>query len=358
MRHLKTFGIFESETSYGKLTPEMEEFANSIMHDMTVVVETDKRKMSDWVVDQGLQKVTEIYLDSDEFREFTEASVEETEEYQSRVESGEDPKKVLTELTDEAIESQTYWNEFLEDGGYDTSEMEEIQGDIKYIDRNGDEYIFNLPSTWTEVQRQSIPTIDIKGSAAISRYKGSFLPFRIRDLEELEFPEDINRDFQRTYSDDIMGDLGIYNTNLIALEKGPIEGLSLFVDENPRLISLEAIKSFGVIEIQNNCLDPDILRKSMGLIPGSEESIEYYESLLKNPQASKFDGEQIEFILERIGHNGGIQKIIDQDPEGSVIFLQPIWKKIKTLEKYKDLHFPKDLSVLGDLKSDLGDIGL
>ena len=87
MKHLKSFEIFESEGS-SKLTPEMKRLADEIMGEVDVVIETDREKMKDWIVETGLQKVTDEYLDSDEFREFTEASVEESEEYRNRIAAG------------------------------------------------------------------------------------------------------------------------------------------------------------------------------------------------------------------------------------------------------------------------------
>ena len=84
MKHLKTFKIFESEGN-STMTPQMKTLANSMMSDVDVIVETDRDKMSEWVIEKGLQQVADEYLDSDEFREFTEASIEETEEYRERV---------------------------------------------------------------------------------------------------------------------------------------------------------------------------------------------------------------------------------------------------------------------------------
>ena len=145
MKHLKSFRIFESEGS-SKLTPEMKSLANSILGDVDVVIETDREKMKDWIVETGLQKVTDEYLDSDEFREFTEASVEESEEYRDRITAGEDPEEVLEEMTDEAMEKQTYWSEFLENTMYDASAMEEAKGEIKYLTENGKPYYLTKES--------------------------------------------------------------------------------------------------------------------------------------------------------------------------------------------------------------------
>jgi hypothetical protein len=91
MKHLKPFRIFESEGS-PTMTPEMKRLADSMMVEIDVIVETDRDKMSEWVIEQGLQLAADQYLDSDEFREFTEAAVEETDEYRERVQSGEDPE--------------------------------------------------------------------------------------------------------------------------------------------------------------------------------------------------------------------------------------------------------------------------
>ena len=67
------------------MTDRMKILANSMMADVDVVIETDRGKMSEWVIENGLQQVADEYLDSDEFREFTEASVEETDEYLSLI---------------------------------------------------------------------------------------------------------------------------------------------------------------------------------------------------------------------------------------------------------------------------------
>ena len=93
-------------------------------------------------------------------------------------------------------------------------------------------------------------------------------------------------------------------------------------------------------------------------IPGTEESVKYYQSLLGEPELAAFDDEQISFILDRIGHNGGIQKYIDQNPEKAAVLMKPIWKKIKSIDKFKDLHFPENLKGEVDLLSDLHDVGL
>ena len=185
MKHLKTFKIFESEGN-STMTPQMKTLANSMMSDVDVIVETDRDKMSEWVIEKGLQQVADEYLDSDEFREFTEASIEETEEYRERVQSGEDPEKVLQQMTDKAVSDQTYWNEFLEDTGYDTSVMDEVAGEIKYLNPDGKPCFVTLVSQWEEVPGQPIPTIDIEGSAEINGYEGSFLPFRVRDVSRSE----------------------------------------------------------------------------------------------------------------------------------------------------------------------------
>ena len=117
MKHLKPFRIFESEGS-PTMTPEMKRLADSMMVGVDIVVETDRDKMSEWVIEQGLQRAADEYLDSDEFEEFTEASVEETDEYREKVQAGEDPEKVLQQLTNKAVSDQTYWQEFLEERGY------------------------------------------------------------------------------------------------------------------------------------------------------------------------------------------------------------------------------------------------
>jgi hypothetical protein len=359
MKHLKTFRIFESEGS-PIMTPEMKRLVDSMMVGIDVVVETDRDKMSEWVIEQGLQLATDEYLDSDEFREFTEASVEETDEYRERVQSGEDPEKALQQLTDKAVSNQTYWSEFLEDGGYDVSAMEEVQGDINYLTPNGKPYYFTEPSRWEEVPGTSIPTIDIEGQAEISDYPGSFLPFRIRDVAHGNFlPGDVMEEFQTDYVETTTGEFTFYRTRLIAIDKGPMDAdFGLFITTNPRLISLEGIRNYDNLELEDNGLDESILKKSIDLTPGTRESIEYYQSLLQMPEFSNFDDEQIQFVLDRIGHNGGIQKYIDENPEKMAVSLKPVWKKIQTIDKFSDLHFPENLKGEVDLMSDLHDVGL
>jgi hypothetical protein len=359
MKHLKTFRIFESEGS-PIMTPEMKRLADSMMVGIDVVVETDRDKMSEWVIEQGLQLATDEYLDSDEFREFTEASVEETDEYRERVQSGEDPGKVLQQLTDKAVSDQTYWSEFLEDGGYDVSAMEEVQGDINYLTPNGKPYYFTEPSRWREVPGTSIPTIDIEGQGELSNYPESFLPFRIRDVAHGNFlPDDVMQEFQTDYAESTTGEFSFWKTRLIAIDKGPMDAdFGLFITTNPRLISLEGIRNYDNLELEDNGLDESILKRSVDLTPGTRESIEYYQSLLQMPEFSNFDDEQIQFVLDRIGHNGGIQKYIDENPEKMAVALKSVWKKIKSIDKFGDLHFPENLKGEVDLMSDLHDIGL
>ena len=275
MKHLKTFKIFESEGN-STMTPQMKTLANSMMSDVDVIVETDRDKMSEWVIEKGLQQVADEYLDSDEFREFTEASIEETEEYRERVQSGEDPEKVLQQMTDKAVSDQTYWNEFLEDTGYDTSVMDEVAGEIKYLNPDGKPYFVTLVSQWEEVPGQTVPTIDIEGSAEINGYEGSFLPFRVRDVSHGNFlPEDVIEEFQNDYVESISGEFTIYKTNLIALDKGPIDvDWGFYISTNPRLISLEGIRNYDQIELDENGLDESILKRSIDLIPGTEESVD------------------------------------------------------------------------------------
>jgi len=359
MKHIKSFKIFESGGS-PTMTSEMKRLADSMMVGVDVIVETDRDKMSEWVIEQGLQRAADEYLDSDEFREFTEASVEETDEYRERVQSGEDTEKVLQQLTDKAVSDQTYWSEFLEDGAYDVSAMEEVQGEINYLTPNGKPYYFTEPSRWTEVQGQPIPTIDIEGQADLSNYQGSFLPFRIRDVEHGNFlPGDVMEEFQTDYVETTTGEFTFYRTKLIAIDKGPMDAeYGLFITTNPRLISLEGIRSYDNLELEENGLDESVLQRSVDLTPGTSESIEYYQSLLSEPEFSNFDEEQIQFVLDRIGHNGGIQKYIDENPEKMAVLLKPVWKKIKSMDQFRDLQFPENLKGEVDLMSDLYDIGL
>ena len=359
MKHLKPFRIFESEGS-PTMTPEMKRLADSMMGEVDVVVETNRDKMSEWVIEQGFQRAADEYLDSDEFREFTEASVEETDEYREKVEAGGDPEKVLQQLTDKAMSDQTYWDEFLEEGGYDVSAMDEVQGDINYLAPNGKPYIFTTESTWGEVPGQSIPTIDIEGNAEIADYQESFLPFRIRDVDHGNFlPGDVHEEFQTDYVESVTGELTIYRTRLIALDKGPMDSeWGFYISTNPRLISLEGIRNYDQIELEENGLDESTLKKSIDLTPGTTESIEYYQSLLQLPEFSSFDEEQIQFIFERIGHSIGIQKYIDENPEKMAVLLKPVWKKIKSMDQFKDLQFPENISREVDMMSDLHDIGL
>jgi hypothetical protein len=53
-----------------------------------------------------------------------------------------------------------------------------------------------------------------------------------------------------------------------------------------------------------------------------------------------------------------IQKLIDENPEETVVALKSMWKNYKTDPEYKNLKFPKGLESDLDLLSDLNDIGL
>jgi hypothetical protein len=238
--------------------------------------------------------------------------------------------------------------------------MEELQGEVKYLTQNGKPYILSLSSKWEEVSGQPAPTIDIEGSAEINGYEGSFLPFRVRDVSHGNFlPGDVIQEFQTDYIESTTGELTIYRTNLIALDKGPIDvDWGFYITTNPRLISLEGIRNYDQIELEENGLEESVLKRSIDLVPGTEESIEYYQSLLNDPAFDGFDEEQISFVLDRIGHNGGIQKYIDQNPEKMAVLMKPVWKKIKSIDKFKDLYFPENLSGEIDLLSDLHDVGL
>lgn len=342
------------------MTPEMNKLVDSMMGEIEVTIETDRKKMSGWVVDKGLEKVTDEYLNSDEFKEFTEASVEETDEYRERVMSGEDPEEVLEEMTREAIDDQTYWNEFLEDTRYDTDAMDEIQGDINYLssDKNSSTFRQEFESTWSEVPGTPLPTIDVYGSMQINRYRESFLPFRIRSVEYYDPEiEDLNSEFQKTWTETLTGELSIYDTNLIALDKGPISVAYYFYsNDNPRLISLEGLRDYDELNIEgDHGLPEEVLKKSIDLTPGTPKSFEYYVSLLSRPEFEGFDDEQVEFVLDRIGD---LQKVINDQPEKMAVLLKSSWKKIKSLDRYKDLKFPENLSREADLLSNLYDVGL
>jgi hypothetical protein len=132
----------------------------------------------------------------------------------------------------------------------------------------------------------------------------------------------------------------------------------LFITTNPRLISLEGIRSYDNLELEENGLDESVLKRSVDLTPGTPESIEYYQSLLQMPEFSQFDEEQIQFVLGRIGHSNGIQGYIDENPEKMAVLLKPVWKKIKSMDQFKDLQFPEKLAGEVDMMSDLHDIGL
>jgi hypothetical protein len=215
-------------------------------------------------------------------------------------------------------------------------------------------------STWEEVPGQSIPTIDIEGNAEIADYQESFLPFRIRDVDHGNFlPGDVHEEFQTDYVESVTGELTIYRTRLIALDKGPMNSeWGFYISTNPRLISLEGIRNYDQIELEENGLDESTLKKSIDLTPGTTESIEYYQSLLQLPEFSSFDEEQIQFIFERIGHSSGIQNYIDENPEKMAVLLNPVWKKIKSMDQFKGLQFPENISREVDMMSDLHDIGL
>jgi hypothetical protein len=167
------------------------------------------------------------------------------------------------------------------------------------------------------------------------------------------------QEFQTDYAETTTGEFTFYKTRLIAIDKGPMDAdFGLFITTNPRLISLEGIRNYDNLELEDNGLDESILKRSVDLTPGTRESIEYYQSLLQMPEFSRFDEEQIQFVLDRIGHNGGIQKYVGENPEKMAVLLKPVWKKIKSMDQFKDLQFPEKLSSEVDMMSDLHDIGL
>jgi hypothetical protein len=357
MKHIKSFSVFESSSS-SKLTSEMIDLLNSMMSEINVEIETDKDKMLDWILEKALEIAAEEYLDSEDFREFSEASVEETDEYMERVEAGEDPNEVLLDLTDQAIEDKTYWNEFL-DSGYLSDITNDIRNGVNYTDPDDSSYLTSIDSTWKESFGSDFPNVDIQGTAELFGYSESFLPFRVRSISFIETDQelDLNLKFQKSYeTGNPSGQFIISRTNLVALDKGPIEAeFGFAIYENSRLISIEGIKDFESLDIDRNFLDSQTLKKSIGLTPGSEQSHQYYLSLLELPEASNFDEEQIQFIVDRIGN---IQELIDKTPEKMAVLLKPIWKKLKKSDKYKNLIFPKELSDEMDLLSDLHDIGI
>ena len=53
-----------------------------------------------------------------------------------------------------------------------------------------------------------------------------------------------------------------------------------------------------------------------------------------------------------------IQSVIDEDPIAAAIRFKGVWKRLKSLEKYKGLKFPDTLQQEADLLSDLDVIGL
>ena len=362
MKHIKTFKMFESG-SLSPLTPKMKDLANSMMCSIGLCVETNREQMDKWVFQEALQRVMDEYVESDEFKKFTRGKAAESPEYESSVRNGEDPEKALNLLTDRFFRNQEYWDEFLEETHYESDAVNDIYYEIKYLPAKGkDNTYFDLDSVWKEVKGSSspFPTIEIKGNALLNEKNCtySFLPFRVGKVEFSDLPTDYNYNFQTAYEEENSGELIIHNTRLIALDKGPIDVEStLYITDNSRLLSLEGIDEYGGIEIDDNFLDSEILKRSISLSPGSEESFEYYLSLLQIPQFSSFDEEQIEFIFKRIG-KGGIQDAINDNPEKMAILLKSSWKKIKEIPKYKDLKFPENLSSEIDFLSDLSDIGL
>lgn len=64
-----------------------------------------------------------------------------------------------------------------------------------------------------------------------------------------------------------------------------------------------------------------------------------------------------EFIDQKLDP-AEIQKFIDQNPEGAVVALVPLLKKMKENPRYSSLRFPKGLEKEKNLLSDLDDVGL
>ena len=363
MRHLKTFLLFEDEIS-SKFKSDIEKLLDEVVDEVSFIVETNRREMNEWVVEEGLQRVADKYLNSDEFREFTIKKIKESKEY-----------KDLDEWTDldswasSAVEDQTYWGDFLEETGYDSVEIDKVSSEIKFLPPKGKNYaVVDVKSKWYKNYSNKLyPIFSIDGRATITReiFSGSFLPFGISSVnlfeeDELDDLVPINKEFQTSYSEDMVGELVISNTNLIALDKGPEWAHSIYISGNSRLISLEGIGTTNSsLEIdEDNGLSPEILKSSILLMPGTPDSIKYYQSLLNEPAFVGFDEEQILFVLDRIGHNGGIQKYVDENPEKMAVLLKSVWKKIKSIDKFKDLQFPENLKGEVDLLSDLHDVGL
>lgn len=110
-----------------------------------------------------------------------------------------------------------------------------------------------------------------------------------------------------------------------------------------------------------NGIPQDFLRDGYREFKKIGSWIPYYIKLEAEYGNMKFDGGDRlynpEFIDQKLDP-AEIQKFIDRNPEGSVIALVPLLKKMKENPRYSSIKFPEHLEKEKDLLSDLDDIGL
>lgn len=353
MRILKSFKVFESESNLEKLIGSFLDFVET-------EISTDYVEMDEWIHQKVLNFLRDEYLDSEGHKDFVREKIKDSNEFRDGIEQGEDPDLYLDLLTLKSIEDENYWEEYIEESGFYQVEYDNFHEDVNFLFSRRAPHPMDIRSKFEFVKKSDSPIIDVFGNFNIDDYTGSFLPFKIRSIEPLDLEDgidELNKEFQEIYALSDNGSLMISSTDLVAIDDMSIDSEYIYINDNPRLISLEGITSWGTLKIgSGNCLAESILRESTGLKPDTGDSIEFYSSLLDLPETKKFDSEQMDFILGRIGMEK-LQKMIDDDPERMIFVLKPVLSKILRSEKFNALKFPKNLRGEADLIGDLYDIG-
>ena len=360
MRHLKRFKIFEEEkASFGSLSQD--KFLEDYLAPISYEIVTDSGDMEKWAKEQALEEVECFYINSKIFKEFTRQKVKESSDYEYALEdSSEDPNDILDDMTETEWSNETYWDDFVEETDYFSKAYERFIDGVEYVGKKGkwgDYYIYETKMSEAE---SSGGRFNIKGSIMIDKYDGDFLPIEIRKVEELDSigpSEKELKEFQKVEVQDAQGEFTLYNTDVIALDKGPEEADHIYISSNKRLISLEGIDWYGKAEIEDNFIDTETLMESIGLAYTSADTSEYYFNLLSHPKFPEFDEQQLKFLLEKIDYES-LQDFINQEPSKAIILLKKNWHRMKENPLFKDLKFPEGSKDKMDTLSDLSDIGI
>jgi hypothetical protein len=363
MKKIQSFAVFEAQVTDITIKRELPEDAFNFLKEYasgksySIVWNNDK--IQDEAMNNAFERAADEYLDSDDFREYTEECIRADSSYDEVIERGDEDE--IQELIDQCVKDQTYWSDFI-DGGILNDLMDEEHYKITQ-NLNPEEYTETEAEVYVR-NRGDVKEVSIYGNLNVNGYEESFFPdgvvisgvYEDDDLEiDMEYEE--LADFMPT------GEFSLYKTNIIALDRGPEEvgGYYCKIESNPRLISLESIqkglRSGGDLEIYDNFLDEETLMKSYGLgKPGSDESVEYYLGLIEHEKFPEFDEEQLLFTMGRIGAEN-LQKRIDEDPAGMAVKIGKHMRVINSVKGMEGVKFPSDYSDdvedFGDLK-DLG----